>query len=158
MPHFRKLSAAEIAALKQPKLGSRAQLARTYDGYLSDFAVGDYGQVELGPEERRGVVRSQLHAAAARRGLALRFRPGPRAALIFRVTPPQRPRQAPPDLVQQTPAPRTDVPPSEPAGRAARPRPRPRQTASERYQTVLPRWMRGKEPSGQQERGKRRRR
>jgi hypothetical protein len=82
--------------------------------------VGDYGQVDLAPEERRGVVRRRLHAAAARRGLALRFRPGPRAALIFRVTAPSEPaRQMPLQLVQQTLVPR-GVPPSEPVGRTVR--------------------------------------
>jgi len=158
MPQMRKLSAAQIATFEQPRLGKRTQLAQMYDDYLSGFALGDYGQVELALDERREAVRRRLHAAAARRGLMLRFRPGPRAALIFRVTPPQqRPQQAPPQLIRQTPAPR-DVPPSEPAGGAARRRPRPRQTAIERYQTVLPRWMRNKEPSSRQERGKRRRR
>ena len=160
MPDLRKLSAAESAALEQPRLGTRAELARTYDGYLSDFAVGDYGRVELARDERRGVVRRRLHEAAARRGLTLRFRPGPRAALIFRVTPPSEPaRQMPRPLARQaSPAPRADAPPSEPLGRAAPRRPRPRQTASERYQAVLPRWMRSSEPSDRQEREKRRRR
>lgn len=159
MPYLRKFSAAEVAALEQPRLGKRAELARVYDDYLSGFAVGDYGEVELAPDERRALVRRRLHAAASRRGLALRFRSGPREALIFRVTAPQqRARQASSGLVQQAPAPRAEVPPSEPLGQATRRRPRPHQTASERYQTMLPRWMRGKESGSRQEREKRRRR
>jgi len=144
--------------LEQPRLGKRAQLARAYDDYLSNFALGDYGQVDLAPGERRGVVRRRLHTAAARRGLALRFRPGPNPALIFQVIPPQQPRQASPRLVQQRPTPRADLTPSEPVGGAAPQRPRPSQTASERYQTVLPRWMRGKKQSDRHERRKGRQR
>jgi hypothetical protein len=85
MPSLRSLSPAEIAALEQPRPGPRAQVAQAYDAYLADFAIGDYGRVELHDDERRDVVRTRLHAAARRRGLALRFRPGPGAAMIFHV-------------------------------------------------------------------------
>src|SRR5262249_21341063 len=84
MPSLRKLSEAEIAALEQPAPDPRDQVAREYDTYLASFAIGDDGQVDLG-DERRDVVRARLHAAACRRGLALRFRPGPGPALIFQV-------------------------------------------------------------------------
>jgi hypothetical protein len=72
---------ARVAPARQTRRDQRA-----YDSYLSDLAVGDYGQVDPAPEERPGAMRRRLHAAATRRGLALRFRPGPRAALILRVT------------------------------------------------------------------------
>src|SRR6266542_4712439 len=84
MPSLRKLSEAEIAALEQPRIGARAQVAREYDEYLADFAAGDYGRAELVADERRKVVRRRLQAAARRRGLALRFRPGP-GPLTFHV-------------------------------------------------------------------------
>jgi hypothetical protein len=45
---------------------------------------------------------------------------------------------------------------SEHAGRATAQASGPRQTARERYQNVLPRWMRSGEPAGRQEQGKRR--
>src|SRR5205809_652122 len=83
MPSLRKLSLAEIAALEQPSLSERAQRGREYDAYVADFAASDYEQVELAAGERRTVVRGRLQAAARQRGLALRFRPGPGAALIF---------------------------------------------------------------------------
>jgi hypothetical protein len=76
--------------------------------------------------------------AGERRGLALRFRPGPSAALIFCV-------EAGPAVGSPTPfvgaplvgAQRNPAPPRTT---------RRRQTATERYHEVLPRWM----PVGQQ--------
>ena len=143
MPSFRKVSPAEIAALDQPAVGARAEIAREYDAYLVGFAVGDYGQAALIDGERRAVVRQRLHAAARRRGLALRFRSGP-GPLTFHVmvAPEIRPPQPLPSI-QAAPvtAPVTD-------GRLQRPPrpPRRRQTAAERYQDVLPRWMRAGQP------------
>src|SRR6266542_3070297 len=144
MPSFRKLSGAEIAALEQPPLSERAQAVREYNTYVADFAAGDYGRVELAAGERRTVVRSRLQAAARRRGLALRFRPGPNPALIFHV------EAAPPPLARPAPTPATGA--EQRSGGAARrdgasPRPsRRRQTAAERYHEVLPRWMREGQP------------
>jgi hypothetical protein len=154
MPSFRRLSAAEIAALEQDSLGARAKVAQIYDTYLVDFAVGDYGRAELAAGERRSVVRERLHAAAGRRGLALRFRPGPSKALIFHV------EAAPPALVLPAPpvaasaqrrdnvaGPR-DIPPPRPRRR--------RESAAERYHAVLPRWMREGQPLGRRAERKRR--
>ena len=76
MPSVRRLSPAEIAVPHQRLLGARTQVAREYDAYVADFVAGDYGRVELAADERRTVVRGRLQAAARRRGLALRFRPG----------------------------------------------------------------------------------
>lgn len=137
MPSLRKLSKAEIAALEQPMPSPRAQVAQEYDTYLASFAIGDYGRVELHNDERRTVVRTRLHAAARRRGLALRFRPGPGAAMIFYVE--AAPAQVAPALLPAVDQRRNEV-----ARRDPRPRrsPRRRQTATERYQEVLPRWMR----------------
>jgi hypothetical protein len=154
MPSLRKLSLAEIAALHQPALSARAQAVREYDAYLADFAAGDYGRVELADGERRAVVRGRLQAAARRRSLALRFRPGPDAALIFHVeaAPPPlaRPIPTPPAGTnrRRTGAPRRNPAPSRPLRRG--------QTAAERYQEVLPRWMREGQQSDRQAGSKRR--
>jgi hypothetical protein len=139
MPRFRKLSPVEVLAQDQPAPGPRAHVAREYDDYLAGFAIGDYGRAELHDGERRDMVRTRLHAAARRRGLALRFRPGPGATMIFCVIAP-------------APAP-TEVPVGAPlvgARRDPTPRrsPRRRQTATERYHEVLPRWMRGGRQGG----------
>ena len=155
MPRFRKFSPTEIAALELPALGARARVAREYDTYVADFAAGDYGRAELAADEQRKVVRGRLQAAARRRGLALRFRPGPNAALIFRVevaSPVDRPVLPPAaetDQRRNGPT-RSDPAPSRP--------PRRRQTPTERYQTMLPRWMRERQQPGQRDLHKRRRR
>ena len=153
MPRLNKLSAPETAALERPTIGTRAQVAREYDTYLSGFAAGDYGRADLSEGERRAVVRARLQAAAQRRGLLLRFRPGPGAALIFRVdlAPPSEAPLATSTAVEQTitlpPAPAVEQ--SQPAPRRGEPlAPAPqrqyrRPSAAERYHDVLPRWMRG---------------
>ncbi len=56
---------------------AHGEVARAYDALLAGFAAGEWGHVELGTGERRVAVRARLQAAAKRRGLALRFRPGP---------------------------------------------------------------------------------
>ena len=140
MPRLNKLSAPETAALERPTIGTRAQVAREYDTYLSGFVAGDYGRAELADGERRVVVRARLQAAARRRGLALRFRPGPNPALIFRV------EVAPAPAVSPEPVPvavERDLPPVLNESAAPAPQgPYRRQSAAERYHDVLPRWMR----------------
>src|SRR5215213_6944911 len=140
MPRFRKLSPAEIPE-NVPILSARAQVTQEYDALLADFVIGEYGRAELLDGERRDMVRSRLHAAARRRGLALRFRPGP-GPLIFCVEAAPVP-VANPTLAQEprVSAQRDLLPP--------RP-PRPRPKAVGRYDAVLPRWMR---EGGQIDRG-----
>jgi hypothetical protein len=142
MPSFRKLSPAEIAALDQPRIGARAEIARAYDESLADFAYGDYGRAELVDGERRTTVRRRLQAAARRRGLALRFRSGP-GPLTFRVTAAPVLSLTPPrEIVAATSL-------TAPTADSRRPRPpRRRQTATERYHDVLPRWMRAGQQGG----------
>jgi hypothetical protein len=65
MPSLRKLSPASIAALEQIPLGTRAQVAREYDGYLAGFAAGDYGRAELAAGERRAGAASHYASAPA---------------------------------------------------------------------------------------------
>jgi hypothetical protein len=143
MPSFRKLSPAEIAALDQPPVGARVEIARTYNVYLADFAVGDYGRAELVDGERRVVVRRRLQAAAHRRGLALRFRSGPGPLTFHVVAAPAISAASPQEIAASAPvpAPTADSQPPRPP----RP-PRRRQTAAERYRDVLPRWMRAEQP------------
>lgn len=70
------------SALAQPHADDLT--ARLYDDHLARFAAGDHGQVDLGDDEPREIVREQLQAAAQRRGLQLSFRRG-RGPLRFRV-------------------------------------------------------------------------
>src|SRR5260370_32874072 len=43
-------------------------------GFLSDYEVGDYGEVELDEEDKRLTVRNRLKAAAGRREVGIEFR------------------------------------------------------------------------------------
>jgi hypothetical protein len=136
----RKPGSTEVALREQRPLGARALVAHEYDAYLADFAAGDYGRVELAESEPRNIVRGRLRAAAGRRGLALRFRRGPRAALIFHV-------EAAPPLVSRPALPLAAAANQWGNGAAQRePAPsrlaRRSQSAAERYHNLLPRWMR----------------
>ena len=161
MPSFRKLNAAEPAALERLSLSARAQTAKTYDAYLADFTAGDRGRIELLAGEQRAAVRRRLQAAAQRRGLALRFRFGP-GPLTFRVEAAPPVRQLSPKAAELTSLAAEAAPSEAPARqppiverRAARPA-RPRQSARQRYHDALPRWMREGQPT--QERTQRKRR
>ena len=147
MPSFRKLRPDEIAALDQPTVGARAEIARVYDAYLADFVIGDYGQAEMAAGERRAVVRQRLHSAAQRRGLALRFRSGP-GPLTFHVTAAPAISATPSQKIVAA-APVTTSVADQRLQRPPRP-PRRRQTAVERYHDVLPRWMRAGQQGGRQ--------
>lgn len=194
MSQSRKMSYGENDGSEPFPISERARVAQEYNTMLDGFVPGDHGQVDLGDGERRGIVRNRLQAAARRRNLTLRFRPGPGPALIFRVeAAPERTPQAdrPPQAQQPKPTPHSDPPPQaalpEPPARvapAARPatplrdappapgnrragagqgrdtrRPRDeRQPAAERYQKMLPRWMReGAQPSQRRSNDRRRR-
>jgi hypothetical protein len=147
MPSFRKLRPDEIAALDQPAIDTSAEITRAYDAYLADFALGDYGRAELVDGERRAVVRRRLHAAAQRRGLALRFRSGP-GPLTFHVTAAPAISATPSQEIVAV-APVTTPVADQRLQRPPRP-PRRRQTAVERYHDVLPRWMRAGQQGGRQ--------
>jgi hypothetical protein len=155
MPSFRKLGPTEISALEQPAIGARAQVAEEYDDYISAFAPGDYGRAELLAGERRAVVRGRLQAAARRRGLVLRFRPGPNPALIFRVEA-APPAVATPMLPSAVEADRRRSDVNRQHNTTSPRSPRRRQTAAERYHELLPRWMRVENQPSRLNRSKRR--
>jgi hypothetical protein len=148
MPHFRKLSETEVAALEPPTLGARAETAQSYDHLLAGFAVGDYARVELHDGEQRSVVRQRLQAAAKRHGLTLHFRSGP-GPLLFHVEVALAAVASAAPAEEPIAAPRVEAQ----RGVGARP-PRQRQTAG-RYDDVLPRWMReGKTTSRDKRQGR----
>ena len=76
MPTMRKLTSEEVQALqnKGKGKGPRKLVEEQYDAILTDYEVGDYGEAELEPDEKRLTVRNRLHAAAQRRGLAIEFK------------------------------------------------------------------------------------
>jgi hypothetical protein len=149
MPRFRKLDAAESAALSSPPLGPRAQVAREYDAYLADVAIGHYVRADLAVGDVRSQVCSRLHAAARRRGLALRFRPG-HGPLIFCV-------EALPVVGATRVAAVAALSERVPTQRGRPPcRQRQERRPAGRYDDVLPRWMRDGQPAGRRDEGKRR--
>ena len=85
MPVLRKLSTEEACMLATKPLGERASIAATYDAYLVDFVVEDYGGVEIDATDNRQTVRNRLQAAAARRGFALTFRRTTGPTLQFQI-------------------------------------------------------------------------
>jgi hypothetical protein len=85
MPHVRKLTTDEIHAVEQEHKSRRLLTTELYDSLLAEFSAGDYGEVAVKASENRTIVRNRLHAAVARRGLALRFLYARRRQLRFRV-------------------------------------------------------------------------
>ena len=74
MPQVRKLAPEEIQAVQDKGKGPRKLVEEQYNAILSDYAVGEYGEALLEPEEKRLTVRNRLIAAAKRRGLGIGFR------------------------------------------------------------------------------------
>ena len=74
MPQMRKLTPAEVQTLEYKPTGQRKLIEEQYDAILSDYAVGEYGEAALDPDENRLTVRNRLRAAAVRRGLGIDFR------------------------------------------------------------------------------------
>lgn len=90
MPSFRKLGSSEARTLeesiRQGKRPSRRQLLREeYRGYLQQLRPGDWGEVRLGPGEKRNTVRARLHRAAEHLGLELEFKRSRGQLLHFEV-------------------------------------------------------------------------
>jgi hypothetical protein len=74
MPQFRKLAPEEVQTIQNKGKGTRKLVEEQYDAILGDYAVGDYGEATLEPDENRLTVRNRLKAAAGRRGLGINFR------------------------------------------------------------------------------------
>ncbi|MBK9710937.1 MAG: hypothetical protein IPO81_06295 [Kouleothrix sp.] len=85
MPQIRKLTQAEVQTLEYKSKGQRKQTEEQYDTILSEYAPGDYGEAELGPDDNRLTVRNRLRAAATRRGLQIEFKRTGRDKIRFRI-------------------------------------------------------------------------
>jgi hypothetical protein len=153
MPTVTKL--APEAAGAGEGASERERIAEQYDAMLADFQEGDWGDVVLEAQDKRLTVRSRLKAAAARRGLGLRFRQRRDDRLRFQLVAVAEPasRPAPPRPEAEAPAQQTPSAPAQQRGEAAKPRPPAtpppgrQRSATDRYKDVLPRWMReGQQP------------
>ena len=74
MPQVRKLAPEEVQALQNKGKGQRKLVEEEYDAILGEYAIGEYGEAILEPEENRLTVRNRLRAAAGRRDLGILFR------------------------------------------------------------------------------------
>jgi len=140
-----------IAAWEQHLLRSSKLAASTITEYIQDvtrFATWLRNQERMAPISDLTVGDAKDYRAC-RRGLVLRFRSGPGPLTFHVAAAPAISAPPPREIVAATPlaAPRADSRPPRPP----RP-PRRRQTATERYHNVLPRWMRagqqGSRPNG----------
>ena len=75
MPQVRKLAPEEVETIQNKGKGQRKLVEEQYDAILSDYAVGEYGEATLEPDENRLTVRNRLKAAAGQRSLGINFRP-----------------------------------------------------------------------------------
>lgn len=87
MPQVRKLTPEEVRDIEGRIKGQRKLIEEEYDALLQDYRVGDYGEAELEPEEKRITVRNRLRAAAHRRDIGLEFRRTRGNTLRFKVVP-----------------------------------------------------------------------
>jgi len=85
MPQVRKLAPAEVETLEYKSKGQRKLVEEQYNAILSDYAVGDYGEAVLEPEEKRLTVRNRLIAAAKRRDVGINFRRTKSELLRFQI-------------------------------------------------------------------------
>lgn len=88
----RKLSADEVTAL-ETRANRRAGSSRSvkeglYDSLVADFAAGEYGEVQLGVDEKKPTIRKNVAKALERRGLSADWRRGGKDTLRFQVVEP----------------------------------------------------------------------
>jgi hypothetical protein len=145
MPTITKLPPEAVAAATG--VSERQRIVGQYDALLAGFAVGDWGDVLLEAGDERAVVSRRLKAAAARRDLTVRFRQRRDDRLRFQVVAASTTAALPgvPVAPVETPAPLEETQPAPAAPQAPRPRERrepARRQTTQRYQDVLPRWMR----------------
>jgi hypothetical protein len=85
MPAVRKLTPEEVQVVEGKRKGPRRLAEEQYDGFLSEFESGDYGEAQLGEDEKRLTVRNRLKAAAARRSVAIDFQRTQGDIIRFRI-------------------------------------------------------------------------
>jgi hypothetical protein len=109
MPQVRKLAPEEVETLQNKGKGQRKLVEEQYDAILSDYAVGDYGEATLEPDDNRLTVRNRLKAAAGRRKLGIDFRRTSSDLLRFKIVEPSNgspaPAEPPPVVSSEPPAP-----------------------------------------------------
>jgi hypothetical protein len=95
MPQVRKLAPEEVQDIQNKGKGSRKLVEEQYDAILSDYAIGDYGEATLEPEENRLTVRNRMKAAAGRRNIGIEFRRTSGDLIRFKIVEPSASISAP---------------------------------------------------------------
>src|SRR5262245_27799755 len=85
MPTVRKLAADEVQTIENKGKGLRKLTEEQYDRFLAEYEAGEYGEAELGENEKRLTVLNRLKAAATRRSLGINFLRTQGAILRFKV-------------------------------------------------------------------------
>ena len=75
----------EVQLIEGTRKGPRKLTEEQYDALLSEFEIGDYGEAELGEDEKRLTVRNRSKAAATRRGIAIDFKRTQGDIIRFRI-------------------------------------------------------------------------
>jgi hypothetical protein len=107
MPQLRKLAPEEVRDIQNKGKGSRKLVEEQYDAFLSDYAIGDYGEATLEPEENRLTVRNRMKAAASRRNIGIDFRRTSGDLIRFKIVEPKTSSStpaAPPVVSSEAPA------------------------------------------------------
>ena len=96
MPNFRKLEPGEVQEINNKGKGLRKLIEEEYDAILGEYAIGEYGEATLNPDENRLTVRNRMKAAAKRRDLAINFRRTKEDILRFQIVAAEEPAPPPP--------------------------------------------------------------
>ena len=105
MPQVRKLAPEEVQDIQNKGKGLRKLVEEQYDAILSDYAVGEYGEAILEPDENRLTVRNRMKAAAGRRNIGIEFRRTSGDLIRFKIIEPSASSPAPvaPPVVASAP-------------------------------------------------------
>jgi hypothetical protein len=122
MPVVRKLDPDEVQTIEYKGKGLRKIIEEQYDQFLADFAVGEYGEVELEPDDNRLTVRNRLKAAATRRGVSLDLKRTSGELIRFKMLEGNGPRAVAPEVAAPEPEPEpapvvSETPPKRKGGR-----------------------------------------
>lgn len=90
MPTVRKLSLDEVVALTTKPQGQRTKAYLELKEMITGFAPGEWGEVQLGEDEKKPTVKNHLKKVASDLGLPIKIRPTREDNLIrFQVLPEQ---------------------------------------------------------------------
>jgi len=122
MPTVRKLTHEEVQQLNNKGKGTRKLVEEQYDGILSEYEDGEYGEATLEPGENRLTVRNRLKAAAKRHGVGIDFRRTSGDLLRFKITGDNGKAAA---AIVETPAPEPEPEPAPAKRKGGRPKKNP---------------------------------